>query len=150
MSKVVSVRCEDNHQQKPCNVLENPNGCGVAKCCAADKVFDKRNRICAIPREKSSVLSRVKLFSSEFPHEKSSRNSALLPNQMESIADFCQGRLIALYLDEFADIRMLENGGLYYKGLGVWSSQFCVDHFVKDQQGKLLLNCKNNICMRSN
>ena len=144
VSSVVSVRCEnDNYLERDSSLPEECSEQGVvcvSKCCGTDEVFDKKIRSCEkAVGDFQSALKRVRLFASEFPHEAEKKNFAeagsLIPDRMDSIAATCHGTMIALYLaDPNADLRMLDDGGLYYKGLGVWKSGFCVDHFVEQGQ----------------
>ena len=53
----------------------------------------------------------------------------------------CEGKLLALYFNKGAVVKVLSDGRLYYEGLGAWKrkkNSFCVDHFLPAASGKVI------------
>ena len=60
----------------------------------------------------------------------------MIPNRLSSMLDSeCPGgQYVGLYLQK-ASLKMLDDGMLFYEGLGAWEHGFCVDQFYgRDQE----------------
>ena len=125
----------------------------IPKCCPNLHTFDEEKRRCvkSLPNKSRPdfFLPQLPLFSHIFPHDRLGKfarmelKEYLLENQYPLLRNSCKEGMIPLHKQNIIP-KLLDDGSLFYEGLGAWDNDFCVD-MSHDNHKLLAFKCASTL-----